>query len=151
MRLNTVNLSYFQCTYAPAHHLCAPLDVYSTLNCLKYECTVFRSLKFPLEHSCEFLTLLGCPLISPPYPHLFSLVHILCPLSITSPFPETSMSYFSTSLSHLASLCFPVSPSIPLLLRTTQRDDMLEAHPGWVAPAAGEKWVTGSAFNGLWQ
>lgn len=44
--------------------------------------------------------------------------------------PAMTLSYFETSLSRLAP---PLRLSVPPLLETTQRDDMSEAHPGWVA------------------
>lgn len=43
------------------------------------------------------------------------------------------LSYFETSLSRVWHGCASLRLSVSLLLRTTQRDDMLEAHPGWVA------------------
>lgn len=64
---------------------------------------------------------------------LHSLFPSLCfPFSSLCSLPRDDchiLKHLSLGWHCCASLCLSVS----LLLRTTQRDDMLEAHPGWVA------------------
>lgn len=66
----------------------------------------------------------GSFLNSPPFPSA-----LMAPLAAALR-PAMTLSYFETSLSRLAPL---LRLSAPPLLETTQRDDMSEAHPGWVA------------------
>ncbi|KAG7230484.1 hypothetical protein INR49_024593 [Caranx melampygus] len=61
---------------------------------------------------------------------------------------EMTLSYFETSLSRLALLCF-LCLSVSLLLRTTQRDDMLEAHPGWGAGCRKDRLTTHQPPNAI--
>lgn len=107
------------------------LVVKSTFLWIMYLLLIFSSVKrlnFTLAPLNLPQTLLGLLLF---FTHFFSLV---CFPFLFSALP--SQRWHCHILKHLslgwhccASLCLSVS----LLLRTTQRDDMLEAHPGWVA------------------
>lgn len=82
-------------------------------------------------------------------PHTFFFSLFLSSLLCT-PSAEMTLSYFETSLSWLAMLCFPLS-----LCFSFVKDHTEGWHVGgtsWLGgPAAGKMWVTGSAFNRLWE
>lgn len=65
-------------------------------------------------------------------------LHFVSFLLLFAPIPEMTVIFWNISLVSLAPPHLPPPRlSVSLLLRTTQRDDMLEAHPGWVARLQG--------------